>query len=86
VIVIGGASLFGGYGSAIGTFLGAIIYGMIEVGIVLAGAPGYLFNGLVGVGLFVAVLINEFTLRKVGAMGGQRPRRQYPGFFRRLVR
>jgi simple sugar transport system permease protein len=86
VIVIGGASLFGGYGSAIGTFLGAIIYGMIEVGIVLAGAPGYLFNGLVGVGLFVAVLINEFTLRKVGAMGAQQPQRRYSALFRRLVR
>jgi simple sugar transport system permease protein len=69
VIVIGGASLFGGYGSAIGTFIGAIIYGMIEVGIVLAGAPGYLFDGLVGVGLFIAVFINELMLRNVERLG-----------------
>jgi simple sugar transport system permease protein len=74
VIVLGGASLFGGYGSAIGTFIGAIIYGIIENGIVLAGAPGFLFDALVGLGLFLAVMINEFILRKGAALGRRRPR------------
>ena len=40
VTVIGGTLLSGGYGSAIGTILGAITFGVIQVGLVLAGEQG----------------------------------------------
>ena len=48
VTVIGGTLLSGGYGSVIGTMLGAITFGMIQVGLVLAGAPGHFFRTLTG--------------------------------------
>jgi simple sugar transport system permease protein len=69
VIVIGGTSLFGGYGSTIGTLLGCITFGMMQSGLVLAGAPGYYFTGLVGIGLFIAVFLNEWILRNVERLG-----------------
>jgi simple sugar transport system permease protein len=74
VIVVGGTSLFGGYGSAIGTMLGSIIFAMIQSGLVLSGAPGFYFDGLVGLCLFIAVFLNEWFLRNVDRFrGGSRP-------------
>jgi simple sugar transport system permease protein len=70
VIVVGGASLFGGYGSTIGTMLGAFIFAIIQTGLVLSGAPGYYFEGLVGVSLFIAVYLNEWFLRNVDRFRG----------------
>jgi simple sugar transport system permease protein len=64
-VVVGGASLFGGYGSALGTVLGAIFYGALQAGLVLSRAPGYYFDGLIGVGLFVAVFLNQWFLNRV---------------------
>ena len=71
VIVVGGASLFGGYGSTVGTMLGAFIFAMIQSGLVLSGAPGYYFEGLVGLSLFIAVLLNEWFLRNVDRFRGR---------------
>ena len=70
VIVVGGASLFGGYGSTIGTMLGAFIFAMIQSGLVLSGAPGFYFDGLVGLSLFIAVFLNEWFLRNVDRFRG----------------
>jgi len=71
VIVVGGASLFGGYGSTVGTMLGAFIFAMIQSGLVLSGAPGYYFEGLVGISLFIAVFLNEWFLRNVDRFRGR---------------
>jgi simple sugar transport system permease protein len=71
VIVVGGASLFGGYGTTVGTMLGAFIFAMIQSGLVLAGAPGYYFEGLVGISLFIAVFLNEWFLRNVDRFRGR---------------
>jgi simple sugar transport system permease protein len=71
VIVVGGASLFGGYGSTFGTMLGAFIFSMIQSGLVLAGAPGFYFDGLVGLCLFIAVFLNEWFLRNVDRFRGR---------------
>jgi ribose/xylose/arabinose/galactoside ABC-type transport system permease subunit len=73
VIVVGGASLFGGYGSAIGTMMGSFIFAMIQSGLVLAGAPGFYYDGFVGLCLFIAVFLNEWFLRNVDRFRG-RPR------------
>jgi len=70
VIVVGGASLFGGYGSTIGTMLSAFIFAMIQSGLVLSGAPGYYFEGLVGLSLFIAVFLNEWFRRNVDRFRG----------------
>lgn len=70
VTVIGGTLLSGGYGSVIGTVLGAITFGMIQVGLVLAGAPGHFFRTLTGLIVVGAVILNTFVARR---MAGSKP-------------
>ena len=62
--VIGGCLLTGGYGSAIGASIGALIFGMTRVGIVFAGWDTDWFFGFLGVMLLVAVIVNNFTRQK----------------------
>ena len=57
--VIGGNLLTGGYGSAIGAVLGALIFGMVRQGIVFAGVDADWFNVFLGAMLIVAVLVNN---------------------------
>ncbi|GEM_PF-103517 len=59
--VIGGALLTGGYGSVIGSLLGALIFGMLQTGLVLVGVESRLFAGTVGVIIIVAVILNTFV-------------------------
>ncbi|WP_376788803.1 ABC transporter permease [Thermoflexus sp.] len=56
--VTGGTLLTGGYGSVIGTVLGALIVGMVRNGLVLAGAPAYWYRAFIGLVLVGAVIIN----------------------------
>jgi len=65
VTVIGGTLLSGGYGSVIGTILGAITFGMIQVGLVLAGAPGHFFRTLTGLIVVLAVILNTDVARRL---------------------
>ncbi|MEQ1944589.1 ABC transporter permease [Mesorhizobium sp. VNQ89] len=65
VTVIGGTLLSGGYGSVVGTMLGAITFGMIQVGLVLAGAPGHFFRTLTGVIVVGAVILNTTVARRM---------------------
>ncbi len=65
VAVIGGTLLSGGYGSVIGTVLGAITFGMIQVGLVLAGAPGHFFRTLTGLIVVGAVILNTSVARRM---------------------
>jgi simple sugar transport system permease protein len=74
VTVIGGTLLSGGYGSVIGTVLGAITFGMIQVGLVLAGAPGHYFRTLTGVIVVAAVILNTDVARR---MARSRPLRGF---------
>jgi simple sugar transport system permease protein len=67
VTVIGGTLLSGGYGSVIGTMLGAITFGMIQVGLVLAGAPGHFFRTLTGLIVVAAVILNTTVARRVAS-------------------
>ena len=74
VTVIGGTLLSGGYGSVIGTMLGAITFGMIQVGLVLAGAPGHYFRTLTGVIVVASVILNTSVARR---MATSRPLRGF---------
>ena len=65
--VTGGTLLTGGYGSVIGTVLGALIVGMVRNGLVLAGAPAYWYRAFIGLVLVVAVIINLRIRRSVGS-------------------
>jgi simple sugar transport system permease protein len=60
-VVIGGTLLTGGYGTAIGAVLGALIYGMVQQGIVFAGVDADWFQVFLGGMLLIAVLINRFV-------------------------
>jgi simple sugar transport system permease protein len=60
-VVIGGTLLTGGYGTAIGAVLGALIYGMVQQGIVFAGVDADWFQVFLGGMLLTAVLINRFV-------------------------
>jgi simple sugar transport system permease protein len=56
--VIGGTSLFGVTGTIIGTFIGALILGMLQAGLILIGVPGSWYEPLIGMILVVAVIVN----------------------------
>jgi simple sugar transport system permease protein len=66
--VIGGCLLTGGYGSAFGAAVGALIFGMVRVGITFAGWDTDWFFAFLGVMLLVAVLVNNFTRRRAEAV------------------
>jgi simple sugar transport system permease protein len=61
--VVGGTLLTGGYGSAVGTALGAFIFGMTQQGIVYAGWDPNWFKAFLGVMLLLAVAVN-LTVKK----------------------
>ena len=59
--VVGGALLTGGYGSAVGSALGALIFGMTTQGIVFAGWDPNWFRTFLGVMLLLAVMVNLYV-------------------------
>ncbi|MEW5987298.1 MAG: ABC transporter permease [Chloroflexota bacterium] len=63
-VVIGGTLLTGGYGSAVGAILGALIFGMVRQGIVFAGVDADWFQVFMGAMLIIAVLVNNFIRRR----------------------
>jgi simple sugar transport system permease protein len=67
VAVIGGTLLTGGYGSAIGAVLGALIFGMVQQGIVITGVDADWFQVFLGAMLVAAVLVNNFIRRAAEA-------------------
>ena len=65
-VVIGGISLFGGRGSIYGAFFGAMIVGVFEMGLRMAGTdPQWTFM-LIGILIIGAVAIDQW-IRKVSA-------------------
>ncbi len=65
-VVIGGISLFGGRGSIIGMFLGALIVGVFEMGLRMAGADAQWTFLLIGVLIIAAVTVDQW-IREVSA-------------------
>jgi simple sugar transport system permease protein len=59
--VVGGCLLTGGYGSAIGAALGALIFAMVRQGIVITGIDGDWYQVFVGGVLVFAVIFNNFV-------------------------
>ncbi len=62
--VVGGCLMTGGYGSAIGAALGALIYGMVNQGIVYSGWDNNWLKAFLGVMLLAAVLLNEWVRKR----------------------
>jgi len=63
--VIGGCLLTGGYGSAIGAFIGAIIFGVVSIGLTYTSFDSDWFQVFLGAMLLMAVLFNNYIRRKV---------------------
>lgn len=63
-VVIGGASLSGGKGSAVNTLLGVLILGMIGNIMNLMNIPAYSQQVIKGLIIILAVLIQRFQLKK----------------------
>ncbi|MEU0569179.1 ABC transporter permease [Nonomuraea sp. NPDC005983] len=61
--VIGGCLLTGGYGSAIGASIGAVIFGMADKGIVFLGWDADWFKFFLGAMLLLATLANRLVRR-----------------------
>lgn len=58
--VVGGVLLTGGYGSVIGAALGALIFAMVQQGIIITGVDGDWFKVFVGGILVAAVIFNNY--------------------------
>ena len=65
--VVGGCLLTGGYGSAVGAGIGALIFGMVNQGIVYAGWNPDWFLFFVGALLLGAILLNTYIRRRAEA-------------------
>lgn len=66
--VIGGCLLTGGYGSVIGAAFGALIFGMVQIGIGYTSIDNNWYRVFLGVMLLIAVLFNNYIRRRY-AMG-----------------
>jgi simple sugar transport system permease protein len=66
-VVVGGASLNGGYGSVIGALLGVLIIGMIQQGLILAGVSVYWYRAGIGLLLIIAAVVNQRVRMRSGA-------------------
>jgi ribose transport system permease protein len=65
-VVIGGASLFGGEGTVIGTIVGSLIVATIQFGLVILGVVPFWQFVAVGVVVIVAVIVDQFG-RTIGS-------------------
>jgi simple sugar transport system permease protein len=59
--VLGGTLLTGGHGSVVGAAFGALIFGMVQQGIVFAGVDSDWYKVFLGAMLIVAVLVNTYV-------------------------
>jgi simple sugar transport system permease protein len=63
-VFIGGTSVFGGMGTILGSFMGAIIIGSLEAGIIAIGLTGFWIQFIYGLIIIVSVSIYAILLRR----------------------
>ena len=63
-VILGGASLAGGYGKIIGAFLGALFMALINNMLIIARVSGYWQEIILGMILIVAVGLDQWLLRR----------------------
>lgn len=63
-VVLGGASIFGGRGSVLGTVLGVVLISLINNSLVLLGVPGFWQRAAVGVMLLIGVSAQAWRGRR----------------------
>ncbi len=62
-VVVGGTSLFGGRGSIVGTFLGAMLIGVLRNGLNLLNVGSYVQMVVLGVVILLAVLLDQMRIK-----------------------
>lgn len=67
-VILGGTALTGGRGTVVGTFLGMLLLGVLGNGLNLLGARAEVQMFVQGVVLILAVTIDEFRRRRLGAL------------------
>lgn len=63
-VFVGGTSVFGGTGTVFGTFIGVIIIGSLEAGIISIGLTGFWVQFLIGVLITISVSVYALMLRR----------------------
>ncbi|MBI4548934.1 MAG: ribose ABC transporter permease [Ignavibacteriae bacterium] len=62
-VVVGGTSLFGGRGSIVGTFIGAMLIGILRNGLNLLNVGSYVQMVVLGVVILLAVMLDQIRKR-----------------------
>lgn len=65
--VIGGASLFGGQGTVVGTLIGAFLIALIRNGAVLLSINNFYQQVIIGVVIWAAVIWDQYRRRRLTA-------------------
>jgi simple sugar transport system permease protein len=66
-VVIGGTLLTGGFGSVVGACFGALIFGVVQIGISFTNINSDWYRVFLGTMLLVAVLFNHYIRRRAAA-------------------
>ena len=66
--VLGGTSLFGGRGSAVGSVLGAVLVETVRNGLNIVDADPYIYPVITGATIFVAVLLDSARHARLAKM------------------
>lgn len=64
-VVIGGTLLTGGYGSVLGALFGALIFGVVQIGLFFSGISSDWFRVFLGLMLLIAVLFNNYIRQRL---------------------
>ncbi|SER10728.1 monosaccharide ABC transporter membrane protein, CUT2 family [Faunimonas pinastri] len=65
-VFIGGTSVFGGRGSMYGTFIGVLIIGSLEAGIVAMGIAGFYTQLIYGLMITISVTVYAVMMKRAG--------------------
>jgi ribose/xylose/arabinose/galactoside ABC-type transport system permease subunit len=68
-VVIGGTNVFGGSGTVLGTLLGCLLLGLVNVALPMLGVSAFWQLALYGLAILVAAAMDTFIQRRLGAGG-----------------